>query len=174
MLREIGGKRPRLARGVFVAETAVLAGDVVLGEHSSVWYGAVVRGDLNRVEVGRHSNIQDGCVLHVTEEHGVRVGDYVTVGHGAVLHGCRVQNGALIGMGAIVLDGAVVEEEALVGAGALVPEGKVIPARSLALGSPAKVVRELSPEQVQGLRGSAITYERLWKELYQADGADGR
>lgn len=167
MLKEFKGKAPELAGEVFVAEGAVIIGDVRIDDGSSVWFGAVIRGDVNWIRIGRNVNVQDGAVLHVDPHAPLDIGDDVTIGHRAVLHGCTIGNRVLIGMGSIVLDGAVIEDGAIVGAGALVPQGKRIPAGSLAVGVPAKVVRELSPEEVQGIERSALGYRRLWQENYR-------
>ncbi|MCS7338067.1 MAG: gamma carbonic anhydrase family protein, partial [Verrucomicrobiae bacterium] len=140
------GKTPKLGRDVFIAPGAVVVGDVVLGDYSSVWYGAVLRGDINSIVIGHHTNIQDNAVFHVAGELPCNVGDYVTVGHAAVVHACSVGNEVLIGMGAVVLDGAVIGEQSLVGAKALVPQGAHIPPGSLVLGVPGKVVRQLTAD----------------------------
>src|SRR3989449_5659415 len=121
-------KQPKLGQGVYLARTAVVLGDVTLGEHSSVWYGAVLRGDINRIVVGHHTNIQDNAVLHLADEYPCLVGDYVTVGHCAIVHACTVGNEVLIGMGATILDGAVIGDRSLVGANALVTQKAEIPA----------------------------------------------
>jgi carbonic anhydrase/acetyltransferase-like protein (isoleucine patch superfamily) len=137
----------------------VVIGDVVIGPDSSVWFGAVVRGDVHRIRIGARTNLQDHCVVHVTRDRfATEIGDEVTVGHRAVVHGCRVGDGALIGIGAIVLDGARVGEEALVGAGALVSPGMEIPAGALALGVPARVVRALSADERALHRARAAEY----------------
>jgi gamma-carbonic anhydrase len=151
---------PQLGTGVYLAQGAVVVGDVILGDYSSVWYNAVLRGDINRIVVGHHSNIQDNAVLHLADEYPCLLGDYVTVGHSAVVHACTVGNECLIGMGAIVLDGAVIGEQSIVGASALVTQGTQIPPGSMVLGSPAKVVRALSPEERQGLKAWAEKYVR--------------
>ncbi len=156
------GRQPRLAQGVVVMETAVVAGDVEIGPGSSVWFGAVVRGDVHYVRIGELTNVQDGCLLHVTTDtHPLVIGSRVTIGHGAILHGCTVEDGALIGMGAIILDGATIGEEALIGAGALVTEGTHIPPRTLAVGAPAKPRRELTEAELARLRRSALHYREL-------------
>jgi carbonic anhydrase/acetyltransferase-like protein (isoleucine patch superfamily) len=157
---------PQINDDTFVAETAVIAGQVTIAKGSSVWFGAVIRGDYDTIEIGESSNIQDQCVLHVVKGKPVKVGNLVTIGHGAVLHGCEIEDGCIIGMGAVILDGAVIGKGSLIGAGALVPEGKIIPPGSLALGSPAKVVREFDPEQSDKLRGNALGYEALWRDMY--------
>ena len=156
--------RPTVADGAWVAPGATLVGAVTVGAGSSVWYGAVLRGDGDRIVVGARSNIQDGCVLHADPGLPCAVGDGVTVGHRAVLHGCTVGDGALVGMGATVLNGARIGPGCLVAAGALVLEGVEIPERSLVAGSPAKVRRPLTDDEVARLRTNAETYERLARE----------
>ena len=146
------------------APNAVLAGDVFLGEKSSVWYGAVLRGDLGGVQVAEESNIQDNCVLHADPGFPLTVGAGVTVGHGAILHGCTVGDGSLIGMGAIILNGAVIGRNCIVGAGALVTSGKVFEDGSLILGSPAKAVKQLTPEEIAGIKKSSAHYVEQAKE----------
>ena len=152
------GKRPALGHGVFIAQGAVVLGDVSLGDHSSVWFNAVLRGDINRIVVGHHTNIQDNSVLHLAHDRSCQVGHYVTVGHGAILHACTVGDEVLVGMGATILDGAVIGEQSLIGAGALVARGKQIPSGSLVLGVPGAVVRPLTPEERAGLRHLADKY----------------
>lgn len=126
---------------------AKVIGDVKIGKKSSVWYNAVIRGDLAPIKIGSYSNIQDNCVIHVTDKHGVKIGDYVSVGHGAILHGCKIKDNVLIGMNATVLNAAVINENSIVGAGAVVTENKEFPPGSLILGVPAKVVRELTKKK---------------------------
>ena len=155
--------KPRLGRGVYIARGAVVVGDVTIGEQSSVWYNAILRGDINRIVVGHHTNIQDNVVIHLADEFPCLIGDHVTVGHTAIVHACTVENECLIGMGAIILDGAVIGEQCLVGAQALVTQGKQIPPGSLVLGSPARVVRALTPEE----RGNL----KLWAEKYAQNAA---
>lgn len=167
VIQEFNGKKPDIRESCYIAPSADIIGDVTIGENSSVWHKAVLRGDINSIKIGANSNIQDGTVIHVTETHPVDVGDNVTVGHNAILHGCTVKDNALIGMGAIVLDGAVIGEGALVGAGSLVPEGKVIPPYSLALGVPAKVIRELTKEQLEAIKKNAEEYVRLSKKYME-------
>lgn len=149
---------PRLGAGVYIAHGAVVVGDVTLGEHASVWYNAVLRGDINRIVVGHHTNIQDNAVLHLADDFPCVVGDYVTVGHSAILHACTVGDECLIGMGAIVLDGAVIGEQCIVGARALVTQGMQVPPGSMVLGAPAKVTRPLTPEERAGLKPWAEKY----------------
>jgi carbonic anhydrase/acetyltransferase-like protein (isoleucine patch superfamily) len=156
-------KQPRLGKNVYIAKNATVVGDVKLGDHASVWYGAVLRGDINRIVVGHHSNIQDNAVLHLADDYGCIVGNYVTVGHSAIVHACKVGDEVLIGMGAIILDGAVIGKQSLIGAKALVTQGMKIPPGSLVLGAPAKVVRKLSPKERAGLK--------YWATKYVANGA---
>lgn len=157
-----GGKTPRLGRDVFVADDATLIGDVTLGDFASVWFGSVLRGDVQRIRIGARSNIQDLSVIHVSSAgHPTLVGDGVTVGHRVVLHACTIGDLCLIGIGAVVMDRAEIGGETLIGAGALVPPGMKIPSGVLALGAPAKVVRPLDEAEKKGLRDSADSYVRL-------------
>jgi len=154
-------KKPTLGRGVYIARGAVVLGDVTLGHHSSVWCNAVLRGDLNRIVVGHHTNIQDNAVLHLADRFPCIVGNYVTIGHVAVVHACTIGDQVLVGMGSIILDGAVIGEQSLVGASALVTSGTKIPPGSLVLGSPAKVARALTRKERTGLRRVAEKYVHL-------------
>ena len=131
-------KTPKIGKGVFIANTATVIGDVTLGAHSSVWYGVVLRGDINRIVVGHHSNVQDNAVLHLADDFPCLVGNWVTVGHGAIVHACKVGDECLVGMGAVILDGAVIGKQSLIGAKALVTQGTKIPPGSLVLGAPLK------------------------------------
>lgn len=158
MIMAIGDKRPVLGEAVRVAESADLVGEVTLGNHASVWFGAVLRADEGPIQIGADSNIQDSSVIHVSPGHPVTVGSGVTVGHRAILHGCTVENGVLVGMGAILLDGCIIGAEAMVAAGALVTQGTVIPPGMLAMGSPARVVRPLREEELEANRHSALSY----------------
>ena len=151
-------KTPSLGVGVYLAKTAVVLGDVTLGDHASIWYGAVVRGDIQRIKIGHHSNVQDNAVLHVDRESPCLIGNWVTIGHGAVVHGCSVGDECLIGMGSTILDDAEVGTQSIVGANALVTQHTKIPPRSLVLGSPAKVARELTGKEVANLKSWAQHY----------------
>ena len=158
-LVEVFGKRPRIAERVFIASNATVIGDVEIGPSSSMWFGAVVRGDIYPIRIGARTNIQDNAVVHVTGgESMTSIGDDVTVGHLACLHGCTVGDRCLVGMGSFVLDGAVIEPEAFIAAGTLVPPGMRIPSRSLAMGRPAKVVRSLRDDELANIRSAAEHY----------------
>ena len=149
---------PQVAESAWVADSAQVMGRGALAKDSSVWFGVVIRGDTERISIGEGSNIQDGSVLHADYGMPLTVGKYVTVGHKVMLHGCTIGDESLIGIGAIILNGAKIGRNCLVGAGALVTEGKEFPDGSMIIGSPAKVVRQLTPEQMQGLRSSAQHY----------------
>ena len=155
---ELDGVAPRVAASAWVADNAQVLGDVIIGEGASVWFGVTVRGDTDTITIGAGSNVQDGSVLHADDGVPLTIGDNVTVGHQVMLHGCTIGDGSLIGIGAIVLNGAQIGKGCLVGAGSLVTEGKVFPDGSMILGSPARVVKSLSPEQIEGLRRSAQHY----------------
>ena len=167
------GKKPRLGSGVFVAENASLIGDVEIGNDCSIWFGTVLRGDVHFIRIGPRTNIQDNCVVHVTNDlHPTVIDEEVTIGHGAIVHGCTIRRGALIGMGARVLDGALVGESALVGAGTLVPEGMHIPPRTLAVGVPARVKRALTEQEVAQLEQAWQNYVEYKTEYLKAAGSD--
>ncbi|MDM0110441.1 gamma carbonic anhydrase family protein [Variovorax sp. J22R24] len=157
-LYSIGGKAPRIAATAFVAPGAHLIGQVELGERTSVWFGAVIRGDNEPIRIGEASNIQEGAVLHADPGFPLDIAANVTVGHQAMLHGCTIGEGSLVGIQAVVLNGAVIGKNCLVGAGAIVTEKKVFPDRSLILGAPAKAVRQLTDEDVARLMVSATDY----------------
>ena len=154
----IDGKTPDIRGALFLAPTATISGDVVLGEDASVWFSTVIRGDMAFIRIGRGTNIQDGAVVHVDKNMPTSIGEYVTVGHGAIVHGCTVASGVLIGMGSCILNGAEIGEFSIVGAGALVPQGKKFPPRSILIGSPAKLIREVSDEEIRGIRENAERY----------------
>ncbi|SHE92083.1 gamma carbonic anhydrase family protein [Desulforamulus putei] len=149
---------PKIHASAYIAPGAVVVGRVELQEHVSIWYNTVVRGDVDGIIIGRGSNIQDGCLLHQNEGIPLIIGNDVTVGHGAILHGCTIGDGCLIGMGAIILTGAKIGAESLIGAGTLVKEGQEIPPGVLVVGSPARIVRPLSDEERRNLRESARHY----------------
>ena len=163
----LGNRTPDVDPSAWIADTATVVGDVTLGAGTSVFYSAVLRADIESVSVGADSNIQDGAVLHADPGYPARLGDGVSVGHGAVLHGCTVEDGCLIGMNATVLNGAVVGAGSLVAANALVPEGTVIPQRSLVAGVPGKVRRELTDAEVERCRANAAVYREI-AEMHRA------
>jgi gamma-carbonic anhydrase len=168
IVRSYEGKQPRLGERVFVAENAALIGDVEIGNDCSIWYGTTIRGDVNFIRIGSRTNVQDNCTIHVNHERwSTVIAEEVTIGHGAIVHGCTIKRGALIGMGSRILDGAVVGESALVAAGALVPEGMNVPARTLVVGVPARVKRPLLPEELTRLEESWKNYVE-YKERYLA------
>ena len=157
-LYEIEGKRPTLADDVWGAPSADVIGDARLGEGASVWFGAVIRADNTPILVGARTNIQEGAMLHSDPDAPLTIGDEVTIGHHAILHGCTIGDNVLVGMGATILNNAVIGDDCLIGANALVTEGKVFPAGSLIVGAPAKAVRDLSPEAIAALKLSAAAY----------------
>jgi carbonic anhydrase/acetyltransferase-like protein (isoleucine patch superfamily) len=176
MIRPFRGTPPRIHPTAFVEESAQVIGDVTIGAQSSVWFNAVVRGDVFHIRIGDRSNVQDGTVIHVANgTHATILEDEVTVGHNVTLHGCHVGRGCLVGMGSVVMDGVLVGEKSIVAAGALVSPGTVIPPRSLVMGVPAKVKRELTGEEVAGLDvfwQNYVEYTRVYREEYGiAEGA---
>ncbi|NAW66457.1 gamma carbonic anhydrase family protein [Photobacterium halotolerans] len=173
-LRSYNGITPTIGEQVYIDPSAVLVGDIHLAGHSSIWPLVAARGDVNHIRIGERTNIQDGTVLHVTRKsssnpdgHPLIIGDDVTIGHKAMLHGCRVGNRVLIGMGAILLDGAVIEDDVIIGAGTLVPPGKVLASGYLYVGSPAKQARPLTDAELAFLPQSADNYVRLKDEYLE-------
>ena len=154
---------PKLHKSVYIAPGAQIVGDVTIEENASVWYNAVIRGDAAPIRIGCGSNIQDGCILHVDEGMPLTIEDGVTIGHGAILHGCRIESQSLIGMGAILLNGCHVGKDCIIGAGALLTQGTRIPDGMLALGSPAKVIRPLTEQEKESIRNNGEEYIRLRK-----------
>lgn len=159
MIKSYKGIYPVISKSAFVEETSVIIGDVRVGDESSIWFYSVLRGDVHSIRVGKRSNIQDFAAVHATTgKYPAIIGDYVTIGHRAIVHGCTIENRCLIGMGAIILDGAVIEEGSIIGAGSIVSENTVIPAGSLALGIPARVVKKLDDSRIQEIKVSAENY----------------
>lgn len=144
-----------------IYDGAKVIGDVELKENVSVWYNAVIRGDIEPVKIDENSNVQDNCVVHVSKNYPVNIGKNVSIGHGAIIHGCTIENNVLVGMGAIILNGAKISKNCLVGAGALVTENKEFPEGSLIIGSPARAVKELTEEQIQSIQDNADEYVNL-------------
>ena len=173
MILSFQGILPTISKDVFVAPSADIIGDVVIGENSSIWFGAVIRGDVNFIKIGKNTSIQDLCMVHVThftledksDGAPTMIGDNVTVGHCVTLHGCTIEDACLIGMSSTILDGAVIGKESIVAAGSLVTKNKIFPPRSMIMGNPAKWVRELRDDEVASLYQSADNYIRF-KNLY--------
>ena len=174
MLRTFQGIKPTVSDSVFIDETAVVIGNVHIGAQSSVWFHAVIRGDVHYIKIGNRTNIQDLSILHVTHDtHPLVLGHDVTVGHHVVLHGCTIQDRVLVGMGAIIMDGAVIGEDSVIAAGALVTEGMVVPAKSLVLGIPAKVKRPVTEAELSWIKSSALNYVQ-YAQQYLASPEKGR
>ena len=155
---------PTIHNDAFVAQSADIIGRVEIKKDANIWFNTVIRGDINKIVVGERTNIQDLTMIHVADDHETIIGNDVTVGHNAILHGCTISDNCLVGMGAIILDGAFIEENVIIGAGALVTQGKRIPKNSMVLGSPAKVVRELTDEEIEYFKVSANKYVKKSKE----------
>lgn len=166
-------KRPSLSADIFIAPGAQIIGDVSIGKESSVWYNAVLRGDADSIRIGAGTNIQDGCLLHEDTGSPLLIGDHVTIGHGAILHGCTVESHSLIGMGAILLNGCRVRKECIIGAGSLLTQGMEIPEGYLALGSPAKPIRPLTEEEKRSIRENGEEYIRLAKQALKEQSGIG-
>ena len=171
MMRSFKDISPSIHSAAFIADDAIVIGDVEIGEHSSVWFGCVLRGDVNYIRIGSRTNLQDGTVVHVTSnDHPTILENDITIGHRVTLHGCYVEAGCLIGIGAILLDGVRVGKNSLVAAGSLLTPGTVIPPRSLLMGSPAKVKRELTEEEIRGIERNVESYVELAAIYRQAAG----
>ena len=169
LIKEVNGKAPQFGKGVYLSENATIVGDVVIGDNCSLWFNAVVRGDVHYIKIGNKVNIQDGAVVHCTyQKHPTEVGNNVSIGHNALVHGCTICNNVLIGMGAIVMDGVVVESNSIVAAGAVVLEGTRIESGSIYAGVPAKKVKSLSEEQtarlIEGIADNYVMYSSWFSE----------
>jgi carbonic anhydrase/acetyltransferase-like protein (isoleucine patch superfamily) len=171
MIFEFEGKRPTIGKGVFIAPTAVIIGNVQIGDGSSIWYGAVLRGDENQIVVGSNTSVQDNTVIHTNKETATIVGNNVTIGHGALIEGCTIEDGAVIGMGAVVLEHSIVGSCSMIAAGSVVTRGAIIPPKTLAAGSPAVIKKELSGEALRAIEISAPVYRKL-TESYLEQGLD--
>ena len=154
-------KIPKIDETTFIAPGSKIIGDVIIAEQSSIWFNSVVRADLAKIEIGKYSNIQENSTVHVEQNQGVKIGNYVTIGHNAVIHACKIDNNTLIGMNATILSGAQIGKGSIVGAGAVVPENAEIPPGSLVLGVPAKIVRSITKEKIIELKQHAIHYAEL-------------
>jgi carbonic anhydrase/acetyltransferase-like protein (isoleucine patch superfamily) len=169
VIRTYQGIKPTIPASCFVEDTAVVIGDVVMGEDCSVWFNAVIRGDVHYIRIGDRTNVQDLCMLHVTHDtHPLIIGNEVTVGHHVVLHGCTIKDRVLVGMGAIVMDSAVIGEDSVVGAGALVTEGMIVPPKSVILGSPGRVRRSVTEAELAWIKESAGNYVK-YARTYMSD-----
>lgn len=167
MIVGFGGKHPRIDPKAFIVDNAMIIGDVEIGPGTNIWFQSIVRGDTNFIRIGSNCNIQDACVLHVVKDrHPVILEDEVVLGHRVVAHGCRIKSGALIGIGAVVLDGAEIGEGSIIGAGSVVSPGSIIPPRSLAMGTPARIIREIKDKDTALIRGINREYLELM-ELYR-------
>ncbi len=158
MIHEFDGLIPNVHKSTFIASSAEVIGNVFLGEHSNIWFGAVVRGDMDSLSIGAYTNVQDNCTIHNDQGFPVNIGDYVTIGHNVILHGCKISSNTIIGMGSIILNGAEIGRDTIIGAGSLVTQGKIIPSGVLCMGVPAKVIRELTIEEKESIRESAEHY----------------
>lgn len=165
MIMEFEGHQPILDPKTFIAGNASIIGKVSIKEFSSVWFNAVLRGDVNRIEIGRYCSVQDGSVVHVGYDFPTILGDFVAIGHNAVLHGCIIENHCLIGMGAIIMNGAVIGQGSIVAAGAVITANQVIPPYSLVAGIPGKVIKSI-PEKWDRIHSEAVKYKTLWTERY--------
>lgn len=168
MLLKFQSHYPRIDASVYIAEGVKLIGDVTIGERSSVWFNTVMRGDEGPITIGKRCNIQDNCMIHLYENYPVILEDEVSIGHNVILHGCIVRRGALVGMGATILDGVEIGEEAFIAAGTLIPPGKKIPPRTMVMGSPGKVVRELTERDFETMRMTVETYEKK-AQIFKAE-----
>ena len=161
LIKEVRGHKPIFGANVFLAENATVVGEVQMGDHCSVWFNAVIRGDVHYIKIGDKVNIQDGAVIHCTyQKAATTIGNNVSIGHNALVHGCTIHDNVLIGMGAIVLNGAKIGSNCLIGAGALITENKTIPDGTLVVGAPGKIIRSLSGEEIMSLEQSALHYQQ--------------
>jgi carbonic anhydrase/acetyltransferase-like protein (isoleucine patch superfamily) len=164
MIKNLKSIKPNIHENTFIAENAVVIGDVNIEEGASIWYNAVLRGDIESITIGKYSNIQDNCTVHTETNIPTKLGDYTVVGHNAIVHGCTIGNNCLIGMGVIILNGAVIGDNCIIGAGTVVTERKEIPPNSLVIGVPGKIVRQVTEEEIQSVKANAIRYSKLYKK----------
>jgi carbonic anhydrase/acetyltransferase-like protein (isoleucine patch superfamily) len=170
MLYEFLGSQPRVTNSSFIAPSADIIGDVVLGEETSVWFNCTIRGDVNYIRIGARSNVQDNTCIHVTNQtHPTIIGDKVTIGHSAMIHGCTIKDRVLIGIKSVILDGAVIEEDCIIAAGSLVPPGKTMPSGWLCMGSPAKPVRKLTDQEIESILQYSDNYVKYSRAYMQLD-----
>lgn len=164
MIKEFQGVKPVIHKTCYISESVDIIGNVVIKDNANIWFGTRIRGDMNSVVIGKNTNIQENSVVHVDSHCGTYIGDDVTIGHGAIIHGCTIHNNVLIGMGSIVLNEAIIGKNTIIGAGSLIPQGKEIPEGVLCLGSPAKVIRNLTKEEIMKIKTSADNYVNLSKK----------
>ncbi len=164
MIKDLKGIKPQIHKDTFIAETAAVMGDVNIGEGSSIWFSAVVRGDIENITIGKYSNIQDNASVHTETDIPTKIGDYVVIGHNAIIHGCTIGDNTLVGMGATVLNNAIVGKNCIIGAGSVITEWKVIPDNSMVIGLPGKVVRMVTEEEAESIKTNAIRYYNLWQK----------
>ena len=167
MIRSFRGKTPKIGKHCYISPAAVIIGDVTIGDNVSIWECAVLRGDEDAIVIGNGSNVQDNCTVHTDTGYKVVIGENVTIGHNAIIHGCNIENNVLIGMGSIVLNGASIGENSIVGAGALVAQNKTVPAGSLAVGSPFVVKREVREAEIEATHKNAVVYQQLIDEYIE-------
>ncbi|MBN1039215.1 gamma carbonic anhydrase family protein [Clostridium botulinum] len=165
MVKDFSNNSPNISESVYISETSVIIGDVVIKENSNIWFGAVLRGDEQSISIGCETNIQENVVIHGDGDNNVIVGNGVTIGHGAIIHGCAIGDNVLIGMGAIILNGAKISKNSIVAAGSLITQNKEFEDGSLILGNPAKVIRKLTQEEIQANKESSLTYVNLAKKM---------
>ncbi|NFI57053.1 MULTISPECIES: gamma carbonic anhydrase family protein [unclassified Clostridium] len=165
MVKNFLNNIPNISEGVYISETSVIIGDVVIKENSNIWFGAVLRGDEQSISIGCETNIQENVVIHGDGDNNVIIGNGVTIGHGAIIHGCAIGDNVLIGMGTIILNGAKISKNSIVAAGSLITQNKEFEDGSLILGNPAKVIRKLTPEEIQANKESSLTYVNLAKKM---------
>lgn len=161
MIKMVMGKTPVIDESCFIAENAAIVGDVVIGENSNIWYGVVIRSEWQPTTIGKNTNIQENSTVHIDHDFPTTIGDEVTIGHNCIIHGCTIENNVLVGMGSTILNGAEIGENTIIGAGSLVTQNKKIPSGVLCMGSPAKVVRELTKEEIESIKISAKQYVEL-------------
>lgn len=166
MILQVDGMEPRIHDSCFVAQTAVVAADVEIGEGTSVWFNTIIRGDVNYIRIGKKSNIQDNCTVHVSAKYPTIIGDYTVIGHNAIVHACTVGDNVLVGIGATILDGAIIGNNVVIGAGTLIPPGKIIEDNTVVMGSPYKVIRNFNEKDEQMIHGIIARYLE-WSKIYK-------
>lgn len=164
MIKEFDGIKPIIDKDCYISETVAIIGNVVIEKNANIWFGATLRGDMNKITIGENSNVQENCVVHVDSDFETNIGKNVTVGHGAIIHGCNISENVLVGMGSIILNGAKIGKNTIIGAGSLVPQGKEYEDGVLILGSPAKAVRKLTAEEIKSIEESVSGYVKISKK----------